>query len=104
LRRAEALGGIAEVRAMLHRVRGCALMTTDAGAAKEALEASLQLARSSHASFEIALTLLARARLGQVTGDPLGTDVDEALGLLDELGVEGVPEVPVPAAVTPPGG
>jgi class 3 adenylate cyclase/tetratricopeptide (TPR) repeat protein len=76
-------GGMAAVEAMLHRLRGYALLQAgDEAAAREPFEESLRIAEDAEADYELALTLQALGREG------------EARPLLERLGVVSVPRVP----------
>ena len=78
------------LQAVLHRVRGCALLQASRKSeAVEELQRSLSAARSGHALYETALTLQALARLGDVAA------AAEADGLLARLDVARVAEVPL---------
>jgi tetratricopeptide (TPR) repeat protein len=95
LRRVEARGGLPVLRAMLHRLRGYALMATDRARAAAELEESLACARSAEARYEVGLTLLAQAQLAVAAGlDANGLEA-EARGILDSLGVVSLPEPPI---------
>jgi tetratricopeptide (TPR) repeat protein len=78
------------VQALLHRVRAYAhLQLGNAAEAERALERSLEIARSSDALYELALSLQTRARLhGDVAL------AKEARGLLDALHVIAVRDPP----------
>jgi class 3 adenylate cyclase/tetratricopeptide (TPR) repeat protein len=78
-------GGMAAVEAMLHRLRGYALLQAgDAAAAREPFEESLRTAREAAAEYEVALTL-----------EALG-EHDEAQKIFERLGVVSVPRIPLP--------
>jgi tetratricopeptide (TPR) repeat protein len=88
--------------ARLERVRGYALLQLgDRKAAFEAFTASLDAGRAREADFEVALTLLALARIASVTDDPDRADALEAEGraMLEPLGVKRVPEYAIPTSV-----
>jgi tetratricopeptide (TPR) repeat protein len=77
------------VQALLHRVRGYALLKQ--GRIDEAsaeLDRSLATARAADMLYEVALTLRARARLSDDAHD-----LDEAQAILDALHVAGLPEL-----------
>jgi class 3 adenylate cyclase/tetratricopeptide (TPR) repeat protein len=79
------VGGMAAAEAMLHRLRGYALLQAgDAAAAREPLEESLRVAKAAQADYEVALTL---AALGE------GAESEE---MLARLGAVSVPTVPLP--------
>ena len=90
---AEAITGTSAppaVQALLHRVRGQALLRT--GRTEEAareLDESLRIAREGGMLYEVALTLHARAVL---TGS--SEDAEEAAGIFRTLDVVRVPEAP----------
>lgn len=82
---AREVGGMATVEAMLHRLRGYALLQAgDAAAARGPLEESLRIARMADADYEVALTLAA-------TGEHAQSEQ-----ILARLGVVAVPQVPLP--------
>jgi tetratricopeptide (TPR) repeat protein len=88
--------------ARLERVRGYALLQLgDRKAAFEAFTESLDAGRAREADFEVALTLLALARIASVTDDPDRADALEAEGraMLEPLGVKRVPEYAIPTSV-----
>ena len=96
LQLATALGGLTVLRAMLHRLRGWALMPDDTAAARRALEESLALGRSVQADFEVAQTLVA---LAEIEGQPdAGEHEKEGRSILDRLEVVSLPEIPLPWA------
>jgi tetratricopeptide (TPR) repeat protein len=97
LGRARTLGGTAAQSPMLYRVRAYALMQIGSlDEALSALEQSLELARARKASFEVALSLLALVDLAMLRGEPPPPGSDEGRSILDQLGVESVPAVPMP--------
>ena len=100
LRDVENLGGLAVLRAMLHRLRGYALMSAELDEARRALEETLRLARSVNADYEVSQTLLALAGLAQIEGDPQAEEAfrGEAQEILDRLGVVRLAEIPLPVA------
>ena len=104
LERADKIPGVSVIAANLHRLRGWAYIQSGRVLeARAALEESLRLARLEDenlgiksADYEIALTLDALVRLGELTGqrtDELAAERDE---ILDGLGVVNVPEPPLP--------
>jgi hypothetical protein len=83
---------------MLHRVRGYALIQAGPhDEARRALEESLRVARSRDARFEIAQTLEALARLGELEGVLQLAYREECAAILEHLGVVKLPEIPLPA-------
>ncbi|TMK97445.1 MAG: tetratricopeptide repeat protein [Actinobacteria bacterium] len=99
----EDLGGLAVLRAMLYRLRGCALMSEDLGGARGALEESLRLARSVNAEYEAGQTLVTLAGLAQLEGEREAEEAHrrEAQVILDRLGVVRLAEIPLPVPVPP---
>jgi predicted ATPase/class 3 adenylate cyclase len=84
------------LRSMLHRIRGYALVQSgDHDAAETALEESLQIARDGLATYELAQSLDARARLWARAGAESRDDEHEAQKLFEQLGVVSQPEIPV---------
>jgi class 3 adenylate cyclase/tetratricopeptide (TPR) repeat protein len=84
--------------ARLERVRGYALLQLgDHAAANVAFDTSLDAARARDADYEVALSLLALARLARAGGDLEATSAFEAEGhaILEPLGVRAVPDFPV---------
>ena len=91
----EQSGGGSLHHAFVHRVRGYALMQRgELDAAGEALRESLELARSSDETYELALTLEAIARLAELRGEDGAAEAKEAKTLLATLGVVSTPEIP----------
>ncbi|HEY3208199.1 MAG TPA: hypothetical protein VGL18_00160, partial [Actinomycetota bacterium] len=83
-------------RAMLHRLRGYALIESDPASAGRCFEDSLEWSRSANARYETALTLLAKARLATTLGDPSADQLEaEAWTILDGLRVVSVPRPPL---------
>jgi class 3 adenylate cyclase/tetratricopeptide (TPR) repeat protein len=79
------------LQALIHRVRGYAyLQARRPDDAAEEFERSIEAARSGGATYEVALSLQARARLRADS-----VEAAEALALLDGLDVVQVPEVPL---------
>jgi class 3 adenylate cyclase/tetratricopeptide (TPR) repeat protein len=105
LRAVEAAAGDGTQTPMLHRIRGYALMHEGRlGEAGDALDESLRVGRLREARFEIALTLEALARLAELRGTSADPKLRaESRSILERLGVESLPEVPLaaPSAVTP---
>ncbi len=97
--RAEALGGIPVVLAMLDRLHGLALVQVgdrDAGLAM--LLSSRGRATAASADFELAVTLHEWARVERTAGSGTAAALELSAGtLLGGLGVRSVPEVPLPA-------
>jgi hypothetical protein len=85
-------GGLAPIEALLHRVMGVAHAGLgDVEAARVALDAGLDVARKAEAAYEVALTSHERARaLHDAAAE------QEAARIFAELGVEWVPEAPLP--------
>jgi tetratricopeptide (TPR) repeat protein len=98
VRRLEKLGGWATVATMLSRLRAYALAQHgELEAAREASHEALMIGREGGATYEIALTLEAMARIDELRGDVgLREHTDEARELFDLLGVVRTPEVPLP--------
>ncbi len=91
---AEAGGGSVH-HALLHRIRGYALMQLgELDATDEALRESLEVAREADELYELALTLEAQARLGDLRGDDRSAEARESKTLLARLGVVSTPSVP----------
>jgi ATP/maltotriose-dependent transcriptional regulator MalT len=92
LEEAERAGGLAPIEALLHRVMGLAHAELgDVESARAALDAGLAVARKAEAPYEVALTSRVRARALQ--DDEAER---EAVTIFAELGVEWVPEPPLP--------
>lgn len=98
LGRAMKMGGMNVLLAMLHRLRGYALLqAADPGPAESSLEGSLRLGRSAGAEYEVALTLQAYAHLARLTGR--GSEADylaESQDILRRLGVVSTAPIPLP--------
>jgi hypothetical protein len=97
LTRLEKLGGQPIVIALLHRMRGLALVQTgarDEGVAE--IEAGLSVAREGDVDYEVALAMRELARLG--VGE-IADVTREYRAIFERLGVERAPEVPLPAPV-----
>jgi tetratricopeptide (TPR) repeat protein len=96
--KAEALGGMPVVLAMLDRIAGVALVQggrRDAGI--ERLRSSRQRATAAKADFELALTLHVWARVEALTGDPAAAALEAASAtILGRLGVDHLPDAPLP--------
>jgi predicted ATPase/class 3 adenylate cyclase len=92
LREAQKAGGLAPIEALLHRVMGVAHAGLgDVESARAALDAGLAVARKAEAPYEVALTSRERARaLHDAQAE------QEAARIFAELGVEWVPEAPLP--------
>ncbi len=92
----EQSGGGSPQHAFVHRIRGYALMQRgDLDAAGEALRESLELARSSDETYELALALEALARLAELRGVDGTAEGKEAKALLARLGVVSTPAIPI---------
>jgi class 3 adenylate cyclase/tetratricopeptide (TPR) repeat protein len=102
LGRAGVLEGVAVVTAMLHRIRGWALMQLDdPEQARAALEESLRVARLPEANFglrspdyEVVAALTALAQLRRSAREPADVLEREAKMLIERLGIVAVPEPP----------
>ena len=99
LKRADAMGGMPVISAILYRVRAYAgIQQGDAAAAVEDATTSVRLARDREATFEIALGLEALARAHEAAGLPTEPAHDlEREAILASLGVSSTPGVPLPA-------
>jgi tetratricopeptide (TPR) repeat protein len=86
---ARSLGDSPPQSALLHRVRGAALLYLgDLGGARASLEASLDAGRVRHADYEVALTLQVMADLSERENGERDIDLDaESRVILDRLGV-----------------
>ena len=82
---------------LVERVRAWALAQTgDLGEARAALGLSLQAARSRRDDYEIAQTLRASTWLDRLEERSTASEVeDEARSILNRLGIEHVPEIPI---------
>jgi tetratricopeptide (TPR) repeat protein len=104
LERADKMPGVSVIAANLHRLRGWGyIQSGQLLEARGALEESLRLARLEDenlgiksADYEIALTLGALVRLGELTGQRSDELEAERDAILDRLGVVKVPEPPLP--------
>jgi class 3 adenylate cyclase/tetratricopeptide (TPR) repeat protein len=102
---ARTMSGVSILVAMLHRLRGWALLQLrDIEAAADSFDASLRLAqlegenvlmRSS--DYETALTLDALAQLGELVGDPTADLEQERNAILSKLAVLKLPRPPLPS-------
>jgi class 3 adenylate cyclase/tetratricopeptide (TPR) repeat protein len=82
--------------AMLYRLKGSALVRAhELAQAEEALNASLEIARSRNAMYDVALTLDALAALAAAKGVPAQPFIDERQGILDRIGVVSIPGEPL---------
>lgn len=99
MRRAQAMGGMPALAAVLHRVRAYArLQLGDASGAVEDAATSVRLARERNARFELALGLEALARASEVAGAPRDQAGElERHDILRTLGVTWTPDVPLPS-------
>jgi tetratricopeptide (TPR) repeat protein len=103
LARAEAMDGVTVQLAMLHRLRGWALIQSgELEAAPAALAEALRIVRSEagnhgieSADYDTALTLDALAHLGRLTGQSVEELERERDEILDRLGVVGMFEPPL---------
>jgi hypothetical protein len=92
----EQTGGGSLQHALVHRLRGYALMQQgDVDPAAEALEEGLKVARSARETYELGLTLEASARLAVLRGEDGTAQAKESKGLLARLGVVSTTEVPL---------
>jgi predicted ATPase/class 3 adenylate cyclase len=104
LDRAEKVGGLPVLRAMLHRLRGWGSIERDPASAGRCFDESLQCSMSVNARYETALTLIAQARLAGATGGPFPEDLEkEAWSLLDGLGVVSIAQPPLIAVAAAEG-
>jgi tetratricopeptide (TPR) repeat protein len=95
LEQARALGGVPPQIPLVQRVRGAALARLgDTDRAREALEQSLQAARSRSAEYEMALTMRLMATFGFDSGDDsVGRLQQSAADTLAKLGVVWSPDL-----------
>lgn len=98
LARVAAIGGMAVIEVMLHRIAGYALAQSgDLSAARQRLELSLAIGREAGADYEVALTLCAAAAVARLAGDPQATALEEeGRRTLDALGVVMTADPPLP--------
>jgi hypothetical protein len=76
------------------RARSLALMELgDLIGAREAVESGLSVAELQGLAYEIALLLIAQARLIEAEGGGAGETLSRGLQMLDELGVQTHPEL-----------
>jgi hypothetical protein len=95
-------GSAPTILALLHRIRGYALMQLeDFDGAAQCLDESIRVARDAASMYELALSLDAKARLQGCVGADGTEQAAEAKRLFEALGVASVAEVPVPAAPAP---
>jgi len=82
---------------LIHRTRGYALAQLGRlGEARSTLDESLEMARARGQDVDVALTLFALGRLSEVDGSTMSVDaIAERDTILERLGVEAVPEVPL---------
>ncbi|MEX0682882.1 MAG: adenylate/guanylate cyclase domain-containing protein [Dehalococcoidia bacterium] len=92
--------GTEVLQAMVHRVRGYALLQSGRHEDAHAeLETSLKVARTAGADYETALTLEALSHAARLTGHGNATAlVIEAWKIFERLDVESTPRVPLPNA------
>jgi tetratricopeptide (TPR) repeat protein len=103
LAHAETMDGVTVQLAMLHRLRGWALIQSgELDAAPTALAEALRIVRGEvgnhgieSADYDTALTLDALAHLGRLTGEPVEEFERERDEILDRLGVVGIFEPPL---------
>ena len=100
LARAEAENGEKKVIPLLQRVRGFALLKQgDPFTAREAFDASVEVARQRKDLFEVTLALLALIELDKLEGiEPPDDMLAESRELLAKLKVRAVPPMPFPKA------
>ncbi|HEY6836585.1 MAG TPA: AAA family ATPase [Gaiellaceae bacterium] len=92
----EQTGGGSLQNALVHRVRGYALMQQgNLDAAEQALRESLDLARVADETYERALALDALARLAEKRGEDGEAEAKESKALLARLGVVSTPDLPL---------
>jgi tetratricopeptide (TPR) repeat protein len=92
----EQAGGGSLQHALVHRLRGYALIQHgELEAAEAALSQSLEIARRADETHELALTLEALARLAELRGEDGSARAQEGKALLARLGVVSTPEVPL---------
>jgi hypothetical protein len=98
---ARALGGVTAQSAMLHRIRGYALLQLgQVAAARKALDESLEAARQRNEDYEIALSLRGLADLASLTDAEVPEEfVSESSAIFRRLGIVSAPEVPLSAIV-----
>jgi uncharacterized protein HemY len=104
LREAERIEGVSTQVALLHRLRGWALVQQgDLGAARTALETSLEVATLRDENFgirsgdyEAALALDALVELGRLDNDSTTALEDRRDEILERLGVVAMPKLPLP--------
>jgi tetratricopeptide (TPR) repeat protein len=98
VKRGDVEEGVSLSTPLLDRVRGFALSQSgDVVAARAAFEASLRAARSRGDDYEVGLTLLAFAWLDEVESRVADVELEtEARSILSRLGVERIPEIPLP--------
>ncbi len=95
----ESSGGGSVQHALVHRIRGYALLQGgDPDAAYEAFCRSLGVARAEDETYETALTLEAISRLKELRGDDGSAEAAESRALLARLGVVSTPDVPLQPA------
>jgi hypothetical protein len=96
LARADAAEAIERLAPHLHRVRGYAMLVGgDPFGAREAFDASLDVARARNDRYEVALTLNALVELDRLEGvDAPAEMVEESRAILAQLKVRALPPVP----------
>ncbi len=92
-------GAAPTILAMVHRVRGFALIQLrDPVGAEQCFDESIRVARNGRRAYELALSLQALAHLREHLDVDGSAEAAEASALLDGLGVVLVPEVPLEPA------
>ncbi len=102
LKRADAMGGLPVLSAVLHRIRAYAkLQQGDTADAIDDATTSIRLARERNARYEVALGLEALAAVRRKVGEPADVEADrERDEILGTLGVESTPSVPLVSPTT----
>jgi class 3 adenylate cyclase/tetratricopeptide (TPR) repeat protein len=96
LERAERLDAVFVTAAVLHRVRGCALIQLGRlEEARQALAESLREAREKNVQYEIALALDALVVLGRQTHEPVAEYDSESRAISARLGIVDLPSFPL---------
>ncbi len=100
LRAAAQLGGLPTVAPSLHRVRGYALAQLGrVEEARAALEESLRIGQVRNADYEVAMTVLALARVRSMAGSPIDRGMEaRAETIVERLGIVSVLDVPLTSA------
>ncbi|HEX2141176.1 MAG TPA: tetratricopeptide repeat protein, partial [Candidatus Limnocylindria bacterium] len=101
MRDVEARGGLV-LEALMRRLQAYALLQAgDPDQALAVLERSCYVAEMANATYELALTLDAMWRFGEVLGRPRPEERRRASSLLEDLGVVRTPVIPLPSDVEP---